>query len=232
MTLQVLVPGQVWHATQRLRFGPLSLRTRMTVVRRADGTLWVHSPILPTPALRQALDALGPVRQVVAPNRSHHLYLAPFLQAWPAAQGYLAPGLAAKRPDLAHLPTLDAAASEVCGDELQAVFVEGLPVINETVWLHRPSRTLIVTDLLFRFGRDAPAPTRWVARALGVHERLAMSRTMRLMVRDRAALRRSVERILALAPERVVLAHEQVVERDAGSALAQAFAWLRPAAGA
>jgi hypothetical protein len=228
MSLDVLVPGQLWHATQRLRFGPLSLSTRMSVVRRADGTLWVHSPILPTPALRRALDALGPVRQVVAPNRSHHLYIAPFLQAWPEAKGYVAPGLAAKRPDLAHLQTIDAASAELCGDELGAVFVEGLPVLNETVWLHVPSRTLVVTDLLFRFGPEGPPLTRWVARALGVHGRLAMSRTMRLMVRDRDALRRSVERILALAPVRVLLAHEQVVERDAGAALAGAFAWLRP----
>ncbi len=230
MTLQVLVPGQLWHATQALRFGPLELSTRMTVLRRPDGRLWVHSPILPTPALCRALDALGEVRQVVAPNRSHHLFFQPFLQAYPQARGYIAPGLAAKRPDLAGHADVVAAAAEVCGVELRAVFVEGLPVLNETVWLHEPSRTLIVTDLLFCFGADAPALTSWVARALGVRGRLGMSRTMRWMVRDRAALRRSVEGIQALAPQRVVVAHDQVVDDDVPGRLQRAFAWLGAAA--
>lgn len=230
MSLEVLVPGQLWHATQPLRFGPLALSTRMTVMRRADGTLWVHSPVRPTPALRAALDALGPVRQVVAPNRSHHLFFLPFLQAYPRAQGYVAPGLAAKRPDLAGFPTVDDRAAEVCGDELASVFVDGLPVLNETVWFHRASRTLIVTDLLFCFGGQAPPLTRWVARLLGVNGRLAMSRTMRWMVRDPAALRRSVERIQAWAPRRVVVAHDQVVDDDVPGRLQRAFAWLGGAA--
>lgn len=230
MPLETIVPGQLWHATQPLRFGPLTLSTRMTVLRRADGGLWVHSPILPSPALRSALDALGEVRQVVAPNRSHHLFLRPFLQAYPRAQGYIAPGLAAKRPDLAGLPSVADAAAEVCGDELDAVFVEGLPVLEETVWFHRPSRTLIVTDLLFCFGSGAAPLTRWAARALGVHGRLAMSRTMRLMVRDRAALRRSAAQLRALAPQRVVVAHDQIVDDDVPGRLQRAFAWLGGAA--
>jgi hypothetical protein len=226
MALQALVPGQLWHATQALRFGPLSLSTRMTVLRRPDGSLWVHSPIQPTPDLCRELDALGEVRQVVAPNRSHHLFFQPFLNAYPRALGYIAPGLSAKRPALAGHADVVAATTEVCGDELRSVFVEGLPVLNETVWLHAPSRTLIVTDLLFCFGADAPLLTRAVARALGVHRRLAMSHTMRLMVRDRNALRRSVARILALAPERIVVAHDQIIDDDVGSRLKRAFAWL------
>lgn len=53
-----------------------------------------------------------------------------------------------------------------------------------------------------------------------------MSRTMRRMVRDRAALRRSVEPILALDLRRVIVAHDQIVEVDARIRVEQAFAWL------
>jgi len=228
VSLETIVAGQLWHAVQPLRFGPLTLSSRMTVLRRADGTLWVHSPILPTPTLQHALDALGEVRQVVAPNRSHHLYFLPFLQAYPQARGYVAPGLAAKRPDLAGFATVDASAPEVCGAELQSVFVDGLPVLNETVWFHGDSRTLILTDLLFCFGRTAPPLTRWVAHLLGVRERLAMSRTMRLLVRNRNALRQSVQRMLALEPARVVIAHDQIVLDNARGRLERAFEWLKP----
>lgn len=226
--LRPIVPGQLWHATQRLRFGPMTLSTRMTVMRRSDGRLWVHSPILPMPKLKAAIDSLGQVQQVVAPNRSHHLFFLPFMQAYPDAQGYIAPGLAAKRPDLSGYRDSVNADREVCGEELRSVYIEGLPVLNETVWLHLPSRTLIVTDLLFCFGDDIPPLNRWVARALGVHRHMGMSRTMRWMVRDADALRRCVGQLLVMAPERIVLAHDQILEDQVTSRLQQAFAWLEP----
>lgn len=77
--LSVLVNDQVWHVQQPLKFGPMSISTRMTVVRLADGTLWVHSPVQPTPGLTAELSNLGVVRYVVAPNKSHHLF---FCNSW------------------------------------------------------------------------------------------------------------------------------------------------------
>jgi Domain of unknown function (DUF4336) len=87
MALECIVPDLLWHATQPLRFGPLQISTRMTVVRLSDGSLWVHSPITPTPDLVDALNRLGSVRYVVAPNKSHHLFFLPFLEAMPIGTG-------------------------------------------------------------------------------------------------------------------------------------------------
>lgn len=222
--LSVVVKDAIWSAQQPLKFGPLRLRTRMTVVRQADGTLWVHSPVLPTDHIMAQLSVLGEVSHVVAPNCFHHLYFAEFLKQFPAATGWIAPGLARKRPDLAH-HRVTSPGQPRCGD-IAGCFIEGLPTLNETVWFHQPSRTLIVADLLFRFGTDNPAMTRVAGRLLGVQGTVAMSRTMRWMVKDRTALRRSVDKVLAWEPERIVLAHDQVVDRGARKALAAAFAWL------
>lgn len=224
MILHELVTGSVWSAQQALRFGPLQLTTRMTVIRLRDGSLWVHSPVSPTPDLLASLAQIGPVRFVVAPNRSHHLFFLPFLQAHPDAHGYIAPGLAQKRPDLASFPLIphEAAWSE----ELPGWFIEGLPIINETVWFHRPSGTLLLTDLLFCFGPDNTGFARLIARLLGVYDNLAMSRTMKLATRDRQALRRSVEPLLALPVQRVILAHDQVICDRSGEKLEAAFRWL------
>jgi hypothetical protein len=46
------------------------------------------------------------------------------------------------------------------------------------------------------------------------------------MVRDRGALRRTVDRLLLLAPERLLPAHGDPVEADATRVLADAFAHL------
>lgn len=226
MPLKTLVPDQIWHAQQALKFGPLAIRTRMTVVRLRDGALWVHSPITPTPELLAALKAIGTVRFVVAPNKAHHLFFLPFMEAFPHATGVVARGLAEKRPALKDYAVLDTPAATQWAPDLQATFIEGLPVLNETIWFHDSSGTLILTDLLFCLGPDNSVLTRVLARLLGVYGRLGMSRTMKAMVRDKAALADSVSELLCLDVRRIVLAHDQVIEAAATQSLEQAFRWL------
>lgn len=225
MSLHCLVPGQIWHAQQPLKFGPLAISTRMTVVRLADGSLFVHSPISPTPDLIDALAVLGEVRYVVAPNRSHHLFFLPFLETQPSAEGFIAPGLASKRPDLAAFP--DIPARGPWGSDLQVFFIEGLPVINETAWFHPSSGTLLLTDLLFCFSASNQGLSALASKLLGVRGKLGMSRTMKLMIKDKQALARSVQPLLALPVQRVVVAHDQVIDEQAAQKLGQAFAWLQ-----
>lgn len=226
MDLQTMVPGSIWHARQPLRLGPLRYSSRMTVVRLGDGGLWVHSPARPRTGLVEQIDALGPVRDVVAPNREHHRFLVPFLAAFPRARGWLAPGLASRRPEFRHLQTLDAEHRRQWQPELQGIFIDGLPRLNETVWHHAPTRTLIVTDLLLCFSPDNPHLLRAAARLLTRPGQPSMGRHLRPFVRDRAALARSVRALLALDFSRLVLAHDQVIEVDARARFAMAFDWL------
>ena len=227
MSLECLSPNALWHATQRLKFGPISLSTRMTVVRLRDGSLWVHSPITPTNELIKDLAAIGHVRWVVAPNRSHHLFFLPFLAAHPSAEGFIAPGLDTKRRNLRGYPCVPASAP--WRSELEGFVIEGLPVLNETVWFHPATGTLILTDLLFCFSTQNVGLTKLVARVLGVHGSIAMSRTMKLLVKDKPALWRSVAPLLALPVRRVIVAHDQIVSDQCNDQLAQAFGWLAEA---
>lgn len=224
MSLQCLSPNSLWHATQPLKFGPILLSTRMTVARLRDGSLWVHSPITPTPELINDLAQIGRVRWVIAPNRSHHLFFLPFLAAHPSAEGFIASGLATKRPDLKDYPVPPTTAPW-CG-ELSAFPIQGLPVLNETVWFHPASGTLIVTDLLFCFSTHNTGFTKLVAKLLGVHGALGMSRTMKLLVKDKPAFKQSVAALLALPVTRIIVAHDQIIDEECTNKLADAFAWL------
>ncbi|WP_415880026.1 DUF4336 domain-containing protein [Methylomonas sp. TEB] len=227
MVLKTLVPGQIWYAQQAIQFGPLNLSTRATFIKLRDGSVWVHSPIEPSAQLVAEIAEIGPVRYVLAPNKSHHLFFTPFIKAFPNAEGYIAPGLAEKRPDLSAYPVLSPLETPAWTTELIPVFVEGLPIINETAWFHSATGTLILTDLLFCFGAEHIGLARVVARLLGVYNQLAMSRTMKLLVKDKAALARSVDALLALDVERIVLAHDRIIENDAKRKLSAAFNWLR-----
>lgn len=226
MNLKTLIPEIIWHAQQPLRIGPLRFTGRMTLIRLDDGSLWVHSPARPATELVRQIDALGPVRDVIAPNREHHLFLVPFLAAFPRARGWIAPGLGIGRSEFEHLQTLNEVNRRQWEPELRCTFIEGLPRLNETVWYHAATRSLIVTDLLLCFARDNPLLLRAAARLVARPGRPAIGRHVRLLVRDRAALARSVESILALDFDRLILAHDQVIERNARDAVESAFDWL------
>ncbi len=73
--------------------------TRMTVIKLASGALFLHSPTKLDADTKRGLDALGEVRAVVAPSRAHHLYVADYMQEWPAAKLYGPPGLVGDSPD-------------------------------------------------------------------------------------------------------------------------------------
>lgn len=226
MSLVSIVPDALWHAQHPLKFGPLSLTTRMTVVRLRDGSLWVHSPIPPTRDLVDHLQRIGRVRYVVAPNKSHHLFFLDFVNAFPTAEGFVAEGLDSKRRDLARFPRVPQGAAP-WGSELESFFLEGLPILNETAWFHRDTGTLILTDLLFCFSTTNRGLTAFVSKMLGVYGSLAMSRTMKLAIKDKQALARTVTPLLSLPMKRVMVAHDQIVEVDAAVKVAKAFEWLR-----
>ena len=98
--LQEFEPGQIWLKAAPLRFWGLKFDTRMTVVRLNDRGLFIHSPTRLDSQTKEAIDALGPVRFVVSPNKLHHVFMADFFSAYPQARFYASPGLADKRKDL------------------------------------------------------------------------------------------------------------------------------------
>ena len=73
----------LWVAERTQRFYGLEVGTRMTVIRLADGSLLLHSPVALASELRRELDAIGRVCFAVAPNRVHHLYAGKVAEAYP-----------------------------------------------------------------------------------------------------------------------------------------------------
>ncbi|MEJ5031972.1 DUF4336 domain-containing protein [Comamonas sp. MYb69] len=220
------ITDDLWSATQQISVHGLPVRTRMTVVRLPGGALWLHSPIAPTPALRAALDALGDVRWIVAPNRMHHLFAGAWQAHYPLAALWGAPGLAAKRPDLPQLQSLNQALPAAWQPALQMQAFAGLPILNECVWLHQPSASLVVTDVLQYYPQDLSLSARLFNSLNGTRSRLAMPRALRFAIRDRAAASAAAAHICAWPVQRLVLAHDALITEDAQQQLQQALAFL------
>ncbi|MEO0927486.1 MAG: DUF4336 domain-containing protein [Cyanobacteria bacterium J06643_13] len=223
----------LWVAEQPLKFLGLEVGTRMTVIRLADNSLVLISPIKIDQQLKQQLDHLGSVEYLVAPNLFHYLYLAQSQQQYPTAQAIAPPGLAAKQPEL----NIDQVLTQdqiKFADELEYTLFEGfqvfippkIAVVNEVVFFHRDSQTLIITDSAFNFDRSFPIVTQLATRVLGSYGVLKPTWLEKIAVRERQKLQESSERILQWDFQRIVMAHGQIVEQNAPTQLAEGYRWL------
>ncbi len=216
----------LWVAEQPLRFLGLEVGARMSVVRLPGSQLLVHSPIAWTSGLAAEIERLGAPAFLVAPNRFHHLFAQQWQATYPGARLHVAPGLDRRRPDLTIAGVLGGHPLPEWSMVLDQVLVEGFSLANEVVFFHGPSRTLIASDLVFNIGPSSPSATRIAFRLMGAYGRPASTLMERLLIRDRAAFRRSLERILAWPIEQLVVAHGEVVREGGRAALAEAYAWL------
>jgi len=218
--LQAIGPD-LYTATSTMRFpAGVELPIRMVVARLPDGALVLVSPIPMDDALAAEVAALGPVRYLVGPNLLHHLSLGPARERFPDATLLGAPGLAAKRTDLAFDGEI---ADAPWGNALSAHLVAGAPRINEVVLHHAASSTLIATDLLFNIRTPANRRTAVVLAIAGTRGRLAKSREWMFLVKDRAAFKQSVARIAALPFDRIAMAHGDLVEAHGRAEMARIF---------
>ncbi len=202
--------------------------TRMVLVQLGDGNLWVWSPIALDPELKRAVDAIGPVRHIVSPNKIHHLFLKEWSEAWPDAQLHAPPGLAKRRPDLHFDADLGDESHPAWATEIDQVIFHGSFAMEEVVFFHRASRTAIFCDLVQRHDRAGMKGFKGMLMRLDglVGEHGSTPREWRVSFLRRGPARTARARVLAWKPERLVIAHGACAQDDATQILARALAWI------
>jgi hypothetical protein len=202
----------------------------MTVLRLAADELLLYSPVAMTSERRAAVDALGRVTHLYSPNLFHHLYLGQWADAFEGAKVHAPKGLAKKRPDLRidRLHGSQEPAFEGLIDELPIAGCR----LREAALYYRPSRTLLVADLVHNVGRPEHTWSKIYTQAMGFYDKVTLSRVLKWTAfSDRAAARRSLEQLFALPFERLILGHGAPLTNGAKDALREAYAWLPQASG-
>jgi hypothetical protein len=206
-----------------IRLGPgFHLPLRSTVLGLEGGELAIISPVAFDDAVASRIEQVGRVRHLIAPSLLHHLHVGAATARWPEARVHGVPGLASKRPDL-RFDALIEGTTELHPD-LLAVPIDGVPSFAESVFLHRSSRTLVVTDLVFHVHESRGWLTPWILRMVGAPiGTLGQSRAFPLAATDRGALAACLRRVLALDFDRLVVAHGEPIESGAKERLETAL---------
>lgn len=219
----------IWIAEgPEVSFLGLRLSTRMTLVRLSHGGVWVHSPIGLTPDIAAAVASIGAVSDIVAPNKYHHLFLKEWVDAYPNARIYGAPGLREKRRDVHFDVDLHNTRSASWAVEIDLVLFGGNRLFDEVIFFHRASRIAILTDLIVNV---RPETQSWVGCVVSWLEGISFPNGTtpllhRLNMTDKTKGRQAIEQLLSWQPQSVVISHGEWFRHDGPDELRNRFRWL------
>ncbi|MDD5579983.1 MAG: DUF4336 domain-containing protein [Methylobacter sp.] len=207
--------------------------TRMTIIHLSNGDLWCHSPIALTEAIKSKIDRLGPVRHLVSPNKIHYIHINSWMQAYPEATAWASPGVRDRAANQGIALTFNADLSEtpppVWADDIDQLIFRGSRFMDEVVFFHKRTSTLILADLIENF---EPKKVGWLYRVLlrlaGAADpdgKAPLDLRITFWGRKIQAYQ-GYQRILKWKPGRIILSHGRWYESNGIDELKRAFRWL------
>jgi Domain of unknown function (DUF4336) len=223
------IDNNLWVAEQPFKYWGLEVGARMTVIR-LKSELMIISPIKPDEQTIHQINQLAPVAYIIAPNLYHNLFLSDFQAIFPSSKLIIPKGLNIKLPNLTFAQLLndnegsiDLQVDYILIDGFKVLDISGAATLNEYVFFHRDSRTLILTDTAFHFDGSFTFKTQLIAKLLGIYGKLAPSFLEKLASKDKEKVKQSFEKVFEWDFDRVIMAHGSIVESGAKLKLKQGY---------
>jgi len=203
--------------------------TRMTIVKLRDERLWVHSPGKIIDEMMTEVKSLGQVSYLVSPNKIHHLFINDWINIFPNAISYSSPGLRDKRKDISFDKDLSDSPEKEWEEEIDQIIFKGSSVMEEVVFFHKKSETLILTDLIENFHPDHfSGYNKILAKITGI-----VSPNGKTPIDWRASFifgkkeaRKSLLKILSWKPKKIVISHGECIYSNATEFILKSFKWV------
>ena len=221
-TAPQLLAENLWLLAYPLRMLGADLRRNVTLIRLRSGKMVIHSTAPFSPDDVAAIRTLGEPGWLLDGILRHDTFAKEGRLAFPGIP-YLAPeGFS----EVVGFATTTIVPPPIEWDgELLALEIQGAPEARDTALFHVPSRTLILTELIFNFGGDEPIWTELLLRvAVGGEHHPGMPRPVKAGVKDAAAFQSSLATIIGWDFYRVIVGHGDVIEQDGKAKLRTALA--------
>lgn len=225
MNTRMLEPigSSIWVARVSFKALGIELGNCMTVMQLSDKSLLLHSPNRFDERYCAELDAIGPVKHLVAPNLMHNLFFAQWQQRYPQATVYAPAGIKKVKFYVELQPNMIEKLELQWNADLALELVGGMPRVNEIVFYHKPSKTLIFTDLAFNIRDSKSLRTRLAFTLYGCYGKFGPTRLIGLLIKDRERYDASIQRILAMDAKTIVVSHGELIRDQANELLKNAF---------
>jgi Domain of unknown function (DUF4336) len=227
------IAHNLWVVEQPFKYFGLEVGTRMTIVRLSTGDLVAISPIKIDRETIEQIALLGEVKYIIAPNLYHHLFIQDFRSIYSKAQLWATSSLVKKRPDLTiDIPmverqnTLLDEIDYLLFDGFQTLFLTGYTPLDEYVFCHRASRTLILTDTAVYFDDRFVPLTQLVSKLMGGYKLLRPSPLEKIATKDKQSVKNAVDRVLKWDFDRVIVAHGSIVKTDGKEQFKSGYDWF------
>lgn len=221
------VPGQIWLVEYPVHYSGLDFYSRMTIIRMPEGQLMLHSPCHIEPELKDSITAIGDVAFIVAPGSYHYFHVSSAQKEFPDAETHICPGIERKVPELEFDWILGDKAPDVWGDVFEQVLVRGTRYIWEVAFFHKPSRTLLLVDLVENIGDKTEGASfglkLWWKVVFHMWNKPRPAPEYQMGWKDKAAARSALQRVLDWDIQRVVISHGDLLENDVDAALREAW---------
>lgn len=190
---------------------PMSARSTQIILKSGQSLL-----ISPIKFAESQIDEIkkNPVAALIAPNCFHHLHIQRASQILMVSNLHYAEGLQKKRADVKWTTVLSESTWPY-NDEVKLICVGGTSKLNESVFYHIESKTLITTDLFFHFQNLKPKFKNLLFKIMGTFNKPAVSRLITFFANDKNLLKNDLKRILELDFENLVMAHGNVINGNA-----------------
>jgi hypothetical protein len=193
----------------------------VTVIRLATGDLIIHSTGPFTRADVTEIEGLGQPGWIIDTMLRHDTFAKQGRASFPNIP-YLAPEGFAKIAHIDCRPLLPA--PPAWASEIKVLLIDGMPQVKEHVFLHVPSRTLIVADLVFNFHPSSGWTSFFRRTLMGVSSSPDSARLYPFQIKDRNTYDRSIRELLAWDFDRIIVGHNAVVEIGGKEGLKKALA--------
>ncbi len=204
-SLQTLAPN-LWLLSYPMKMLGVDLHRNVTVIRLASDQLIIHSTAPFTPEDVAAIRGLGEPGWLVDTLLRHDTFAKEGREAFPEVP-YLAPEGFSTNLEFS-TGSLIPEPQEWRG-EVAVLAIDGAPEFGEIVMLHRPSRTLIVADLVFHFSHPEGfwAKTLLTLATVGGEYEPGVTKPFKQAIKDHEAFEKSVHALLDWDFDRVIVGH-------------------------
>ncbi len=226
MSLLNSLSNNLWTVFSESKFLLFHVGTRMTVVRLSNGEVLLYSPVLINSALKKEIDDIGKVTHIVCPNNFHHLYAGQAMTLYPEANLHGPIALHKKRKDLSFSHVLSHEPHPDWKPDIELLTIEG-SLMHETVFYHKPSKILLTCDIVENFESSDHFLTRIWLKLGGCHGKIGWPHILRLVYINRKKARASLQKMFDFPFEKVVIAHGDILDKDARFLLKTGLAWLK-----